>query len=479
MKHVAQFAELIRQTGLCLGLFWLAGCTVGPDYEAPDQAEMMGDWATSLAGEAQAEAIEFDADWWQILDDPILSELIVRAVAANPSLEAAQARIDAARALRRESRAPFFPSFNADASRSVDQSSGATDNAANSGSRRTTNLVSVSASWELDFFGGTRRAAEAADARLDSVVESARALRLAVISETARAYVELRGVQKRIAITQRNIDLQSRTLGLIRDLLSAGEATEFDLTRASGQLALTRSRLPDLDAEQSATAHRLSVLLGELPGQLSEAVMQPQDLPELSSPIPVGARSELLRRRPDIRQAERALAAASAEIGVATADRFPRFFLLGDIGRVAASSRDLDLGLANSYSLTQLVSWPVFQGGALRARVEIREAETRQAAAKYESIVLNALADAESALIQYLRKLEARAALASAVSNSARSVELARALFNAGEEDFLAVLNAERELLVAEDQYVLSETDSLLNLVTFYAALGGGWEVFE
>lgn len=471
-----RFLQNIFQAGLCLTL---AGCTVGPDYEAPERDDMTGDWTSSLGTETQAEPIEVEADWWQVFEDPVLSELIHRAVSANQTLEAARERVEAASALRRESRATWFPFLNADASRTREQTSGVTDNIANNGSLRTSNQVSLSASWELDFFGGTRRAVEAAEARLDSQVESARALRLAVIAETARAYLDLRGAQKRIAITERNIDLQSQTLELVRDLMSAGEATEFDLSRARGQLALTRSRLPDLDAEQSALAHRLSVLLGELPGQLSEAVMQPQALPELNGPIPVGARSELLRRRPDIRQAERALAAASAEIGVATANLFPRFFLLGDIGRVAASSRDLDLSLADSYSLTQLVSWPIFQGGAIRARIEVREAETRALAAEYESVVLHALADAESALIRYLRKLETRAALTNAVADRRRSVELARMLFDGGEENFLSVLDAERELLLAEDQYVLSETDSLLNLVTFYAALGGGWEVFE
>lgn len=468
--------QISSSMGICL---WLAGCTVGPDYSPPVRAEMAGDWVTPLASEAQAEPRLLAADWWQVFQDPVLTELINDAVAANLSLEAAQARVEAASALRRESGAPSFPSLDANASRSRERTSGAVNNAANAGSLRTTNRIGLSASWELDFFGGTRRAVEAADARLESLVESERALRLAVIAETARAYLELRGVQKQIAVTQRNIGLQSRTLELINDLLSAGEATEFDLSRASGQLALTRSRLPDLEAEQSATANRISVLLGEQPGQLSEAVMQPKELPELLAPIPVGARSELLLRRPDIRQAERELALASAQVGVAAADLFPRFFLLGDIGRAASSSSDLNLSLANTYSLIPSVSWPIFQAGAIRSRVQIREAETREAAANYENVIINALADSESALIRYLRKLDVRAALTGAVAERNRSYKLARSLFEAGEEDFFAVLDAERELLATEDQYVLSETDSLLNLVTLYAALGGGWEIFE
>lgn len=470
---------LPRTAALAGAVLWLAGCTVGPDYEAPEHPAANTAWATPLAEEPGAEEGEADEEWWRIFDDPVLTEQIRRAVAANPDLEAARARVEAAIALRRESQAPLLPFFDAEAARSRQKTSGATANESDRNTLRTTNRIGLSASWELDFFGGTRRAMEAEGARVEREVESQRALRLAVISETARAYLALRGIQKRIAITRRNIDLQSRTLDLIRELFAAGEASEFDLRRARGQLEVTRSRLPDFDADLSVAANRLSVLLGKPPGSLDDEVMRPAALPDLRGPVPVGARSQLLRRRPDIRQAERELAAASAEVGVATADLFPRFFLLGNIGRAAESSRDLDLGLADNYGLTQLVSWPVFQGGAIRARVDAREADVREAAADYESVVLNALADAESALVRYLRKLETRAALANAVADQQRSAELARALFDAGEEDFLAVLDAERELLAAEDELVLSETESLLNLVTLYAALGGGWEVFE
>jgi multidrug efflux system outer membrane protein len=438
-----------------------------------------GDWAMPLAGEPKARSDEVEAEWWGLFGDDVLSDLIVRAVEANPSLDAARARVEAAAALRGERRASSLPALDAEASRNREQTSGATTNVANSGTLRTINRVNLSASWEVDFFGGTRRSVEAADARTEAAVEAERALRLAVIAETARAYWDLRGTQKRIAITRRNIELQSRTLELVQDLFAAGEATEFDLSRARGQLELTRSRLPDLDAEASANAYRLAVLMGEPPGRLEQAVGTPGELPELDAPVPVGARSDLLRRRPDLRQAERELAAASAEIGVAVADLFPRFFLLGDLGRAAASSRDLHLSAAEAYGLTQFVSWPIFQGGALRARIDLRQAEAREAAADYETAVLEALADAESALVRYLRKLETRAALGRAVADRQRAVELAQKLFDAGEEDFLAVLDAERELLAAEDQHVLSETDSLLNLVTLYAALGGGWELFE
>ncbi|TVP79175.1 MAG: efflux transporter outer membrane subunit [Puniceicoccaceae bacterium] len=455
-------------------------CTVGPDYVAPHtESETTADWATPLGSRADSQASAIDLAWWQRFEDPLLTDYIERAIAENPGIEAARARIEGARAARGESRAPWLPSLDAEARRSREGTSGATSNPNNSGNTRSSNSGILSASWELDFFGRTRRAVEAADARLDRAVEDRRTLVLATVAEVARAYHEIRGTQKQIAITQKNVELQTRTVELVENLFASGEASEFDLSRARGQLQVTRARLPDLDAELLAGIYRLGPLLGQAPGTLREEMIQPHSLPSPPELIPIGAPSEILRRRPDIRSAERELAATNADIGVATAELFPRFTLLGNVGRIAASSRDLNSSLADSYGFTQLVDWPIFQGGALRARISLSEAAAQMATANYEATVLAALADAETALVRYLRKLDTRAALADAVENRQRSVELARALFDAGEEDFLAVLDAERELLATENELVLSETNSILNLITLYAALGGGWEVFE
>ena len=453
-------------------------CTVGPDYEAPE-AEATAEWATPLGTRADARETAVDLAWWQRFEDPLLTDYIERAVAENPGIEAARARVEAARAARGESRSPWLPTLDAEARRSRESTSGATSNVANSGVKRTTNAAMLSASWELDFFGRTRRAVEAADARLDRAVEDRRALVLATVAEVARAYHEIRGIQKQIAITRKNVDLQTRTVELVENLFASGEASEFDLSRARGQLQLTLSRLPDLDADLQAGIHRLGPLLGQPPGAIQQAMLEQRSLPRPPALVPLGAPSEILRRRPDIRRAERELAAATAEIGVATADLFPRFTLLGNFGRIAASPGDLSRSLANTYGTTQLVEWPLFQGGALRARIDLSEAAAQEAAADYEATVLAALADAETALVRYLRKLDNRAALTEAVQSRQRSVELARALFNAGEENFLAVLDAERELLATENELVLGETDSILNLITLYAALGGGWQVVE
>jgi len=471
----------LRPLGLALLLGLApAACTVGPDYEPPKtETEDRTEWTTPLGDRAGSEEAAIDLAWWESFEDPLLTTYIERAVAENPGIDAARARVEAARAARGESRAPWLPILDADARRNRESTSGATSNVANSGVKRTINSTILSASWEIDLFGRTGRAVEAADARLERAVEDRRTLVLATVAEVARAYHAIRGTQKQIAITQKNVELQTRTVELVKNLFASGEASEFDLSRARGQLQLTRSRLPDLDADLHAGIHRLGPLLGLPPGQLQKDILKPRSLPHPPALVPVGAPSEILRRRPDIRSAERTLAAATADIGVATADLFPRFTLLGNAGRIAASSRDLDLSNADTYGVTQLVEWPIFQGGALRARIDSSEALARSAAADYEATVLAALADAETALVRYLRKLDNRAALAEALESRQRSVELARALFNAGEEDFLAVLDAERELLATENELVLGETDSILNLVTLYAALGGGWNVFE
>jgi outer membrane protein TolC len=221
------------------------------------------------------------------------------------------------------------------------------------------------------------------------------------------------------------------------------------------------------------------VLIGEVPNGLLDELMKPVALPDPPDLIPIGQSSDLLRRRPDIRAAERQLAAATADIGAATADLFPRFSLLGGIGRASSSSSGLSDSESNRYNLTQFIQWPVFSAGALRAAVNIQSAEAEEAAAIYEQTVLEALADAESALVSFLRERETGRILHEAVTNRQRAVELAQKLFNSGEEDFLAVLDAERELIFAEEDFVLSETNALLQLITLYTALGGGWEAFE
>ncbi|MDT8441349.1 MAG: efflux transporter outer membrane subunit [Desulfuromonadales bacterium] len=461
---------------IVLAILILPACTVGPDYRAP-QRNASDQWA-SLAGE-QAASAQIDTAWWTIFADPQLEGYLADAVRQNHQLEMARAGVQRAVALRRETGADFYPSVDTRLSHARARTSGAASNDSSGPSYRSLYTATLAASWEVDLFGGIQRAEQAATARLLGAEEERRAVLMAILAETARGYLEIRGVQKQIAITRKNIAVQEQTYRLVESLFTVGEASEFDLSRARGQLQLTRSRLPDLDAALRTGIYRLAVLLGQPPESLLEEMLENRPLPAPPDRVPVGLRSEILQRRPDVRAAERALAAAVAEIGVATADLYPKFFLTGDLGRSARTLSDLLESASNVASLGQLLQWPVFAGGALQAKIAVREAEARQAAAAYEQTVLASLADVESALIRYLQKLETRRRLGDAVQSRRQAVGLARALFNAGEENFLAVLDAERELIAAEDDLVVSETNTVLHLVTLYTALGGGWELFE
>jgi len=459
------------------GMLPLAACTsVGPDYQRPDFQETTH-WISQPA--------EFDTErsvdiaWWKVFGDPRLESYIEQAVEENRNLKAAEARVERALALRRAIYADYGPRIDATAGRTRQRTSRSTDRNDSDSSYRTEYDAGLAASWEIDLFGGVRRAGEAAQARVESEIERRRAVLLALQAEVARNYYAVRGTQKRIANTRANIDLQSRTYSLVEKLYSLGEASEFDLSRARGLLQLTQSRLPELDAEMRASIYRLSVLLGQPPGGLLDEMQQSAPLPDLSDTVPLGQRSDLLRRRPDIRVVERELAAATADIGTVTADLFPRFNLLGNFGRSADTIDGLRSSASTRYLFSSFVRWPIFQSGQIRAEIRAEKAEAVEAAAIYEQTVLEALADAESSLIRYLSQRETQALLRDAVVSRKRAVELARQLFNTGEEDFLSVLDAERELISVEDELAVSETETVLRLVTLYTALGGGWEAFE
>lgn len=471
----------------------LSACVSGPEYQQPEHA-IPDLWNTQLAAQAEARSAAspvlsstdpsrlpihredaIKTDWWQVFNDPLLEKYIALASLENKDVLAARANLNIARAKRNETDAKHYPQVDA---RSSITRSGSSRSDEGSGSRRTEYTAGLDASWEIDFFGGIKRENEAAQARLEQSLVSQQAVLLATLSETARSYYTIRGVQKRIAIIHANIALQQSTFELIQNLFNMGEATEFDLTRAQAQLQLTKARLPDLDADLKSGIFRLSVLLGQQPETLMAEMLDSKPLPAPPDMVPVGLRSDILRRRPDVRIAERELAAATADIGVAIADLYPRFSLTGSVGRSASIFSDLFEADSNVFSIGPLLRWPVFQAGAIRANIKVQEAEAELAAIRYEQTVLNSLADAESALSRYAQKLKTTNSLKRALISNERSTELARLLYNSGEENFLSVLDAERELSNVKDALVISETDTILNLIALYAALGGGWELF-
>ncbi len=318
---------------LPLGLLFLGACTMGPDYKRPD-THADAEWAEVPSDKVGEESIEHT--WWTRFEDPVLERYIEEALRENRNLRAAGARIQRARALRRETNADFYPTLDAEGGYSRQRASEAVTT--NGGSRTRTNYqAGLAASWEIDLFGGVRRADEASEARLQLTVEERRGILLTVLAEVARNYYDIRGIQKRIDITEQNIALQTQTFNLVDRLFQLGEASEFDITRARGQLQTTESRLPELDAELKSGIYRLSILLGQPPAYLLEEMSESSPLPSPPDLVPVGQLSDIVRRRPDIRAAERELAAATADVGAATAGSLSPLRAAGRVSRISNS----------------------------------------------------------------------------------------------------------------------------------------------
>jgi multidrug efflux system outer membrane protein len=451
-------------------LMLVPACSVGPDYTAP--APDYGDaWFSGLT----EETIRQDpviTNWWEIFKDPLLDKYIDEAVNHNKDLDIALANVRAARAVRSEASAAFWPDLGFDPSFERSRSPG--DGPDRVGSSFD---AQFDASWEIDVFGGNRRAQDAADARYESEISGYYGALLATLSEVARNYFEARGLQKQIAITEENAGLLKKTYDLVMDRREAGESSEFDVSRAEGEYQLILARIPDLRAGLRERIYTLSILLGQPPEYLLEEMLQSKPLPAPPDVVPVGLRSDLLRRRPDVREAERELAASTSDIGVAVAELFPKFSITGAYGSGASVFGDLFTGAAKAWSFGLPITWSLFEGGANQARIKIEEAEAQAALASYERTVLTALKDAETALTRYGESLETRRRLERAVLTRRRSVQFASELFRAGEEDFLSVIDSERELVSAEDQLVVIQTQNITNLIALYTTLGGGWEI--
>ena len=332
------------------------------------------------------------------------------------------------------------------------------------------------ATWELDVFGGTPRAVEATEADLAAAENGHRDVLVTLISEVALNYVQLRGAQRRLAIAEENIAAQSDTFAVTRDRHRAGFTNELDVTQAAAQLATTQSQVPLLETAIRQAIYQLSVLLGEPPGTLVDQLDRAAPLPANPPAVPLGMPSDLLRRRPDVRAAERQLAAATARVGVATADLFPKFNLSGSFGPQVSDFRHILDARSLAWSIGPGVNWSIFDGGRIRANIQVQDARQEEALATYEQTVLTALQDVENALVAYTSELKRHGALSEAVASNQKSVELSNDLYVRGLGAFLNVLDSERNLYASQDQLVQSETTAITNLISLYKALGGGWD---
>lgn len=463
--------------------FWLAACTVGPDYKAPELDSPLPDSFQSTAtGEQPAAAAPLDSAWWATLNDVMLTTLIDDAIAANYDLRIAEARIRQARAARGIAESAGLPQVGSNAtyerrrdSENLPQGSFGND----SGSGYDDYTAGIDASWELDFFGGIRRSVEAAAADVQGAVEARRDVLITLTSEVARNYVDLRGLQRRIAVTRGNIAVQSETLELVQSRFGAGLVSELDVAQAKAQLATTTAALPQLEIGLRMAVHRIGVLCGKPPGALKDILMVDAAIPAVPSEIPVGLPSDLLRRRPDIRRAEREVAAATARIGEATADLYPRFSITGSFGLRSDQVGNFFEGDSRFWSIGPALRWPIFQGGRIRSNIRLQEALTDEQLAAYQGAVLIALEDVENALVSFNREQATRSSLSDAVVANKRAVELSQQLYRAGLADFQRVLDSQRNQALAEESLAAREALVVQALIRLYKALGGGWEVHE
>ncbi|MEM7479643.1 MAG: efflux transporter outer membrane subunit [Acidobacteriota bacterium] len=458
-----------------------SGCvTVGPDY-APPETPQAPRWSVPADGPLAAGPVADGVlvTWWQALDDPVLSDLIERALADSPDLAAARARLDRVRALLRSTETDRLPTVDASGSVISAESSAQTSapGQAGTGNRVEIYRAALDASWELDLFGRVRRSVEAAVADLEGAAADLGAVRVSLVAEVATTYVDLRTFEARLALAEDNLAAQQGTFDLASERFDAGLAGRLDVEQARSNLATTRSQIPPLRTGLAGAKNRLAVLTGAVPGSFEAAAAEERAgaIPLPPAEIAIGIPAEALRRRPDVLAAERRVAAETARIGVATAELYPRFALSGSIG---VEALDLD-GLFDSGSpfstFGPSFSWRLFDRRAVRAGIAAQTATQEEALSLYRSTVLLALEESENALVSFAQERLRLESLRAAVAATEKTTALAEELYRSGLRDFQQVLDAQRSLLALEDQRAESEGRVTQNLVALYKSLGGGW----
>lgn len=455
------------------------GCASFRDYQAPESPAEVANIELQETDNARFQVdTTLVSDWWREFNDPLLSDLVEQSLTANPDVRIAYANLLEARALSREIGYDRQPSVNAagDVSRNLNSQ----ETVSGDSVPRTNNnfQAGFDASWELDVFRSVSSRIEAQTALTEAVEADLQSIYVSITAEVARAYMELRGAQYRLDIAERNRQNQAETYELTQVLLDGGRANALDVSRAETQMTITAATIPPLQAEITANINRLSVLTGQVPDTLRQTLSEKAALPGLPVTVALGDAESLLKRRPDIRAAERNLAASVAGYNVAVSDLFPRVTLLGSLGFVATNLSSFGT-TALAGSLGPSLQWQVFNRDSLHARLDQADARSQAQLALYDKTVLAALEETQTAVSNFARQEERRAVLQQAAKSAKHSAELAKQRFDEGYDDFLDVLDAERTLLSTEDTLATSEISSVLSLIAIYKALGGGWQVTD
>jgi len=457
--------SLILST-LIIAIF-VAGCTVGPDYTPPEPPHDLDQWQQP----SEYGLISSQADisqWWQVLNDSSLNELVERGLSGNLDMDQARSRVREARAQRGIETAARFPAFTTSGSATK----------VKKGDLQTNELYTTGfdAAWEIDIFGSVSRRIEASTADMQASIEFLRGVQVSLAAEIALNYVEMRSFQNRIRVANTNVEAQQKTLDVVTDRFDLKLINSLAVEQAKSNLAVSKAQIPPLQSGLRQAMNRLAVLTGEKPGALDDFIQEASSVPMSPLEIAIGIPADLIRRRPDIRGAERALAAQCARVGVATADLYPRFTFNGTLQFATADMTSLFDSTSRLSNIGPAFQWNIFNAGSIRSNIKVQNERQKQALIKYEQTILQALEEVENAMVAYARQLDRQESLKQAVTATRKSANLAESLYKDGLKDFIYVLDAQRAMFTLEDQLVVSSAEVTANLIRLYKALGGGWD---
>lgn len=456
-------------------IFLITGCTVGPDYKPPEM-EIPQEWQPSSANVFSTVPDANNAGWWKIFADEDLDELVRQATQNNRDIKAAFYRVEASRALRDFTAGRYYPEINASGSYSRSLFRGLTQVAASS---QPLDIYSSGFNflWEIDLFGKIKRSIESSQASYQASIEDYRDVMVTLLADVCSNYIELRTIQARIKYAKDNVEIQRKTLELTKSLYQAEIVGELDVSQAEFNLANTESEIPTLLTAEEASLNRLAVLLGELPGSLRNEISSYKSLTDVKETINISLPVDLLRQRPDIRRAERALAAQTATIGVAEADLYPALQLSGYFQTQSLKFSGLgNVSDNKAYSYGPGLTWNIFDGSRIRNNIKIQEAVTAELLAEWQNTVLVAVEDVQNAMYAYMQQAKRQQLLEDSVAASLRSVDLVQSLYKNGLTDFQNVLDTQRTLFLQQDNLAISNGLLLQDIVLIYKAFGAGWQ---
>lgn len=464
----------------CYSLLSLGGCVMGPDFKTPE-TPLAAHWANtpSQSGHSGTAESPVDLRWWDSFGDAQLSALVREAQTRNFDLQMAASRLEQSRAMRRQVAADTLPAVDGSAgySRSRNSQRGLNDPSGKEG-KQAFNLWNggFGISWEADLWGRVKRSVEVADASVHMAEEDRHAVQLLVIVQTAQDYIELRSTQQGLAVVEQNLHIAQRSLELTRLQLKEGVATDLEVSEAAAQVAEIQARLAPLQQHSAQLINALSLLLAREPRALQAQLSTPANVPSYTATVPIGLPSELAERRPDIRRAQAQLHAATAAIGVAEADFYPRITLSGNMGFQALQLSDLGSWGSRSFAFGPGLSVPLFEGGRLKGALQLQEGRQQEAGIGFQKTVLRAWHEVDDALVAYQANQRRRDSLLQAVAHNQRALDSVHQQYTQGTVDFLNVLTVQNALLANQAALVDSTAQVSLSLVDLYGALGGGWQ---